>query len=57
VLRLRQQGKLARGTKDEEHAMSAKVVIGIDIGKNSFTLWVWIGAARSSCARSGPAAK
>src|SRR5215469_12462290 len=37
----RQQGKLARGTKDEEHAMSAKfnseiAVIGIDIGKNSF---------------------
>jgi hypothetical protein len=32
---------LARGTKDEEHAMSAKfnseiAVIGIDIGKNSF---------------------
>src|SRR5262249_35764692 len=37
----RQQRKLARGTKDEEHAMSAKfnseiAVIGIDIGKNSF---------------------
>src|SRR5262249_34177368 len=37
----RQQGKLARGTEDEEHAMSAKfnseiTVIGIDIGKNSF---------------------
>jgi hypothetical protein len=31
VLRPRQQGKLARGAKDEEHAM-----IGIDIGKNSF---------------------
>src|SRR5215468_1654511 len=41
VLRPRQQGKLARGTKDEEHAMSARfnseiAVIGIDIGKNSF---------------------
>ena len=41
MLRPRQQGKLARGTKDEEHAMSAKfsseiAVIGIDIGKNSF---------------------
>jgi hypothetical protein len=41
VLRLRQQAKLARGTKDEEHAMSHKLdsaiaVIGIDIGKNSF---------------------
>src|SRR5262245_7145577 len=37
----RKQGKLARGTKDEEHAMSPKLnsgiaVIGIDIGKNSF---------------------
>src|SRR6516225_6250229 len=41
VLRPRQQGKLARGAKDEEHAMphklnSAIAVIGIDIGKNSF---------------------
>jgi transposase len=41
VLRPRQQSKLARGTKDEEHAMSPKLnseiaVIGIDIGKNSF---------------------
>ena len=41
VLRPRQQEKLARGTKDEERAMSSKVnsavaVIGIDIGKNSF---------------------
>ena len=41
MLRPRQQEKLARGTKDKEHAMSAKVnsaiaVIGIDIGKNSF---------------------
>jgi transposase len=37
----RQQAKLARGTKDKEHAMSqtpntAVAVIGIDIGKNSF---------------------
>jgi hypothetical protein len=34
-------GKLAKGTKAKEHAMSLKVnsaitVIGIDIGKNSF---------------------
>ena len=41
VLRPRQREKLARGTKDEERAMSSKVnsavaVIGIDIGKNSF---------------------
>jgi len=41
VLRPRQQQKLARGAKDEEHAMSAKLniaiaVVGIDIGKNSF---------------------
>jgi transposase len=41
VLRPRQQSKLARGAKDEEHAMSHKLnsgiaVIGIDIGKNSF---------------------
>ena len=41
MLRPRQQEKLARGTKDEEYAMSAKsnseiAVIGIDIGKNSF---------------------
>jgi transposase len=41
VLQPRQQAKLARGTKDEEHAMSHKLdsaiaVIGIDIGKNSF---------------------
>src|SRR5262249_35613187 len=37
----RQEGKLERGAKDEEHAMphklnSAIAVIGIDIGKNSF---------------------
>ena len=37
----RQQAKLARGVEDEEHVMSHKlnaaiVVIGIDIGKNSF---------------------
>ena len=37
----RQRFKLARGTKDKEHAMSEKLntaiaVIGIDIGKNSF---------------------
>jgi transposase len=41
VLRPRQQGKLTRRAKDEEHAMSHKLnsgiaVIGIDIGKNSF---------------------
>jgi len=41
VRRPRQQEKLARGAKDEEHAMSPKLnsaiaVIGIDIGKNSF---------------------
>jgi transposase len=41
VLLPRQQEKLAKGTKDEEHAMShqlnsAIAVIGIDIGKNSF---------------------
>jgi hypothetical protein len=41
VLRPRQQGKLARGAKDEEHAMPHKLnsgiaVIGIEIGKNSF---------------------
>ena len=37
----RQQAKLARGAKAEEHAMSQPVsttiaVMGIDIGKNSF---------------------
>jgi hypothetical protein len=36
-----QRFKLARGTKDKEHAMSQKLntaiaVVGIDIGKNSF---------------------
>jgi hypothetical protein len=41
VLLPRQRFKLARGTKDKEHAMSQKLntaiaVIGIDIGKNSF---------------------
>jgi transposase len=41
VLLPRQQAKLARGTKDKEHAMSQTpnttiAVIGIDIGKNSF---------------------
>jgi transposase len=41
VLLPRQRFKLARGTKDKEHAMSEKLntaiaVIGIDIGKNSF---------------------
>ena len=36
----RQRLKLARGAKDEEHAMSQQnarvAVVGIDIGKNSF---------------------
>ena len=41
MLRPRQQAKLARGAKDEEHAMSHRLnagiaVIRIDIGKNSF---------------------
>jgi transposase len=41
VLLPHRQVKLARGTKDKEHAMSEKLnaavtVIGIDIGKNSF---------------------
>jgi transposase len=41
VLLPRQRWKLARGTKDKEHAMSQTLkttiaVIGIDIGKNSF---------------------
>jgi transposase len=41
VLQPRQQAKLARGGKAQEHAMSHKLnsaiaVIGIDIGKNSF---------------------
>jgi len=41
VLLPRQQAKLARGAKAEEHAMSQQVsttiaVLGIDIGKNSF---------------------
>jgi transposase len=41
VLQPGQRGKLARGIKDKEHAMSQKLdtsptVIGIDIGKNSF---------------------
>ena len=41
MLRPRQQAKLARGAEDKEHPMSQKldaavVVIGIDIGKNSF---------------------
>jgi transposase len=41
VLLPRQQAMLARGAKDEEHAMSqilnpAIAVVGIDIGKNSF---------------------
>jgi transposase len=41
VFRPCQHEKLARGAQDKEHAMSQKlnaaiVVIGIDIGKNSF---------------------
>jgi len=40
VLLPRQRLKLARGAKDEEHAMSQQnarvTVVGIDIGKNSF---------------------
>jgi transposase len=40
VLLPRQRSKLARGAKDEEHAMSQQnarvAVVGIDIGKNSF---------------------
>jgi transposase len=41
VLLPRQRSKLARGTKDKEHAMSQKpntgiAIVGIDIGKNSF---------------------
>jgi transposase len=42
VLRPCQHEKLARGAKDEEHAMShlnsGIAVIGIDVGKNSFHL-------------------
>jgi hypothetical protein len=43
VLLPRQQAKLAKAAKDEEHAMSQTpnttiAVIGIDIGKNSSTL-------------------
>ena len=49
----RQRFKLARGTKDKEHAMSEKLntaiaVIGIDIGKNSFHIQKSIGLA-SKC--------
>jgi transposase len=41
VLRPRQQEKLARGAKDEEHAVAHKLnsgiaVMDLDIGKNSF---------------------
>jgi hypothetical protein len=41
VLLLRQRFKLAKGTKDKEHAMSQKfdstiAVVGVDIGKSSF---------------------
>ena len=59
----RQQAKLARGAKDEEHAMSqtantAIAVIGIDIGKNSFHV---VGhdarGAPSCCGKSGRVAK
>ena len=58
----RQQGKLARGAKDKEHAMPEKLnnaiaVIGIDIGKNSFHVVVLMCAARSFCGRSGHAAR
>jgi hypothetical protein len=45
---------LGRGAKDKEHAMSqipntAIAVIGIDIGKNSFTSWATTRAAPSCC--------
>ena len=49
MLRPRQQGKLARGVKDEEHAMSHKLnagiaVIGIDTGAT-------VGIFGSACER------
>jgi len=55
VLRACQQAKLARGAKDEEHAMSDKLnsaigVTGIDIGKNSFHV---VGHHRVNCESGG----
>jgi hypothetical protein len=62
VLRARQQGKLARGAKDEEHAMPHKLnsgiaVIGIDIGKNSFHVVGHDKLAQSCCGGSGHAGR
>jgi hypothetical protein len=47
---------------DKEHAISQKLnaaiaVIGIDIGKNSFHMWVMITAVPSCCGRSGHGAR
>ena len=57
----RQRLKLARGAKDEEHAMSQQnarvAVVGIDIGKNSFHLLVRTAAERLFCGKSGRAAR
>jgi hypothetical protein len=43
---------------EKEHAISQKLnaaiaVIGIDIGKNSFHMWVMITTVPSCCGRSG----
>jgi hypothetical protein len=58
VLLPRQQAMLARGAKDEEHAISqtsntAIAVIGIDIDKNSFHVVATIRAAPSCYGKSG----
>ena len=52
----------ARGTKDQEHAVSrtpntAIAVIGIDIGKDSFHVVGHDGAALWCCGKSGRVAK
>jgi hypothetical protein len=62
VLLPRQRSKLARGAKDEEHAMSqnlsgAIAVVGIDIGKNSFHIVGLMNAVQLRCVRSGRVAK
>jgi len=64
VLLPRQQAKLARGAKDEEHAMSQRpnttiAVIGIDIGKNRSTSSATMRAAAAKVVAwpSGDAAR
>jgi hypothetical protein len=47
VLRPRQQEKLAKGAKDEEHAMSPKLNFGIAVNKLARIAWSVLAHGRT----------